>query len=1128
MKTLLVILLLALPCLAGAQTIAVRTAQYPCLGAPHLIEAVVSGTFASDNKFSVQVRAANSVEVLSEVPATYDSPIFKAVHTDSSLSLIPELEYRIVASSPRVESHWHKFIILSKGTISMTPSLSDTINAGDDLPVVFRVFSKRPVKILLSNGQRFTTTEYKLGYYDSFWKVAVRDEKAFKIVKAENTCGLMQTSGLIKPVFNPISVRAHLIAPYVACEETDLRVAISTSGGTFDAGTNYNMRFREITRDGLISRSITVPAVLRDSLVVAKIPKLSPGIRVRYQIQVITANPATVSAPAIDTLTIHPKPSVLFTTPSTTLVPGQSTPIQVQFSGIPPFSARISNGIELSADNNAANPTTTVTPFRTTRYSLESFTTGCEREARPVTSTIIFTVKPGISVAGSARVCAGTWGRIPFIANIPEESAKSFKLYGYLTTSKHVYSFETRRVGDVLEFFVPELPGSTPRSLHYDNLNGFKIVSGDSLYSTGDFSNITILSKPDYTIRSTSVLKYDQPELINFYYDFTGNGPYTIEYGHDKKVTVAAQAWGHPRFFVTQDTTLRIRSISNSCFTTERETVSQISFNPGPPSILLTPLETAVCVGDSIEITFKNFGDFLPGNEFLIHGFTECCNYETWATVTEGGTYKIKFPKTRNDYEYIYLRVSATNPVVSSEILRISQRKPLLEDGTFYPVGTKKSPFTMVGTDSLQATVSSVRAIRSWIYSDGMTDKTALVNVPTFFRVPPGQVKTFTVKSVANECGSRPVNKTITIANVPYLVTIPDYSGSMRFFCIGKPASIPYEVSKGKANAQSRFRIELSKPNEITSRIVADGETSGRFNFYFPEDLPPGPYEIRVASSDGAISAWKQISIGAPPAVIVSTDMPQPIRLQYGEKFSMNLDFVGSSPYSAVFDDNAAQVYTGQAAAREVTPSESGNYSVKSVSNVCGFGSIEGDVSVEVAPFPVRLISFEAMAREGNADLVWRTSEEINSDYFQVERSFDGKTWHPLGKVSAIGESIGTRYYTFTDEAPADGQNLYRLKMVDRDDTFSYSRIAILFFEAASDLALYPNPARDELRLRPGRDLGRIKSVRISNLYGVKVYSSENVQFNNIDIQELPSGIYILKIETAGGDILTHRFVKVK
>jgi hypothetical protein len=101
--------------------------------------------------------------------------------------------------------------------------------------------------------------------------------------------------------------------------------------------------------------------------------------------------------------------------------------------------------------------------------------------------------------------------------------------------------------------------------------------------------------------------------------------------------------------------------------------------------------------------------------------------------------------------------------------------------------------------------------------------------------------------------------------------------------------------------------------------------------------------------------------------------------------------------------------------------------------------------SVSEAPLPVFLLSFMAKAvNEPGGPIVvcqWKTGNEENSAYFQVERSSDGRHFIPIATIKASGNSASVIDYNYTDHAPLSGLCYYRLKMVDMDGSVAYSSI---------------------------------------------------------------------------------------
>ncbi|KAA0993385.1 DUF7948 domain-containing protein [Dyadobacter aurulentus] len=179
---------------------------------------------------------------------------------------------------------------------------------------------------------------------------------------------------------------------------------------------------------------------------------------------------------------------------------------------------------------------------------------------------------------------------------------------------------------------------------------------------------------------------------------------------------------------------------------------------------------------------------------------------------------------------------------------------------------------------------------------------------------------------------------------------------------------------------------------------------------------------------------------------------------------------------------------------------------------------------------PVKLVSFEAVARENVVELNWVTSEESNSDRFEVQRSVDGKVWNAIGSVKAEGESTERKTYEFTDQQPqtgANGANLYRLRMTDLDGTFAFSSIRSVRFGSKLESSVFPNPVTTVLNLKV-TSWKQVKALRINNLSGISVYSSGPVESGTLDVFGLESGIYILNITHIDGSVHTHKFVHIK
>jgi len=167
---------------------------------------------------------------------------------------------------------------------------------------------------------------------------------------------------------------------------------------------------------------------------------------------------------------------------------------------------------------------------------------------------------------------------------------------------------------------------------------------------------------------------------------------------------------------------------------------------------------------------------------------------------------------------------------------------------------------------------------------------------------------------------------------------------------------------------------------------------------------------------------------------------------------------------------------------------------------------------------PVTLINFTAERAENTIVLKWKTSAEQNSEKFEIERSTNGKSWKVIGRQKSTGESASVANYSFTDAEPVTGENLYRLKMVDLDQTFAYSRIVNIHFNSALKSEFYPNPVSELLTLK-STDWNQVSSVEMYDIQGRLVYKSGKSISKTISVKTFPVGMYVLSISSKDGSV---------
>jgi len=115
---------------------------------------------------------------------------------------------------------------------------------------------------------------------------------------------------------------------------------------------------------------------------------------------------------------------------------------------------------------------------------------------------------------------------------------------------------------------------------------------------------------------------------------------------------------------------------------------------------------------------------------------------------------------------------------------------------------------------------------------------------------------------------------------------------------------------------------------------------------------------------------------------------------------------------------------------------------------------------------PITLLNFSATAASNGNFLQWQTTQEINTKHFEIDWSKDGQRFEKIALQPAAGNSSIQSNYHYQHNNPAEGNNYYRLKMVDIDGQFTYSPVVkINVSNASSGITAYPNPVTDFLQI---------------------------------------------------------------
>jgi hypothetical protein len=161
----------------------------------------------------------------------------------------------------------------------------------------------------------------------------------------------------------------------------------------------------------------------------------------------------------------------------------------------------------------------------------------------------------------------------------------------------------------------------------------------------------------------------------------------------------------------------------------------------------------------------------------------------------------------------------------------------------------------------------------------------------------------------------------------------------------------------------------------------------------------------------------------------------------------------------------------------------------------------------------------------GNQNLLeWTTAQELNSSFFELQRSSDGYNFSAIGSVFANGNSSTSRTYHYADNISSNASPVYyyRLKMVDRDAKFSYSAVVRIRINNKGVFAveLSPNPFKEQLKANIESVQNEEAVITLTDMSGkVLLRQSATLKKGNnaVDIsgtKQFAAGAYMLSVST--------------
>lgn len=352
------------------------------------------------------------------------------------------------------------------------------------------------------------------------------------------------------------------------------------------------------------------------------------------------------------------------------------------------------------------------------------------------------------------------------------------------------------------------------------------------------------------------------------------------------------------------------------------------------------------------------------------------------------------------------------------------------------------------------------------------------------------------------------------------------------------------------SNGASIGSVVLTGTTYAVSAIVANGESSLIFTksgsttmtraegeklldaFYYGNTASSrtnGARTFEVRVKDGAYESAAYtytVTVGNTPTI---SQQPQSATIAVNTNTSFQANGTGTSwqwqvnPGTGTWSNITNNATYSGATTNNLTitnaPATMNNYQFRAINTatVCNATTNIATLGV-LAVLPVTWLNVTANMQQNGIAIKWGTSQEMKVIRFIVQVSTDGKSFADAGTVAAAGTINSNSYYSFMDANPAGGVNYYRIKELDADGNFSYSKIVSVTFNTSAEVLVFGNPVSNgQLVVQVNQSM----PLTLFSADGKRVkHQLATAGTQSLDVRGLSRGIYTLLAGTSAKRIV--------
>ncbi|TFF37356.1 beta strand repeat-containing protein [Mucilaginibacter psychrotolerans] len=355
-----------------------------------------------------------------------------------------------------------------------------------------------------------------------------------------------------------------------------------------------------------------------------------------------------------------------------------------------------------------------------------------------------------------------------------------------------------------------------------------------------------------------------------------------------------------------------------------------------------------------------------------------------------------------------------------------------------------------------------------------------------------------------------------------FYVKVADASntGSVNFTESSKANSSPSRLLSLPAN--NKQTLNAVPITTFLRMTLKDGKSSDETTVVFRDEFSETAKDDALYFSGGAVtlstlsSDARSLAINFMPAISKVTQLKLSVNATASSKVTLLFtDISALAGAQVVLKDNFTGTIT------PVTQNTSYSFNIDK-SNPATYGTARLILMFGTPPPPVlpfQLVSFTAQKNTTVAHLAWTAKNETNNVSFDVQRGLDSLSLTTISTVlSKRDTSLSS--YSFTDNAPINGLNSYRLKQTNADGSYTYSNVLKLDFTVAAPVSLtaYPNPTTSIINISSQSIGNKVVNVAVYNTMGLTVLATRTSGANGIityDVSQLGQGVYFVDLTDA-------------